>query len=200
MNTTAIVIEHLIIGIETALWIVFFVLGLYGYSWIPVLTLPSQVFFIMLSVLVVYPLGVFMDEFSDWFFHKQSLRIRRLYVFDERLTAFQLLVTLKDSSTSQYFQYLRSRIRLARSSAVNFLFLTAAVIFFTVRQYSSTLGQTLAGVILIEAMIGAIVIFLALFSWWRVSHTFAKRISWGWDALQTSGGKDSKRRSKIQRK
>jgi|GEM_PF-4648400 len=184
MNTTAIVIEHLVIGIQTALWMVFFLLGLYGYDWIPVLTLPSHVFFILLSILLVYPLGVFMDEFSDWIFRKQSLKIRRKHVSDDKLTAFQLLVRLKDSSTSQYFQYLRSRIRLARSSVVNLPLLTIVIIFFTVRQLSSTLGQLTLGVVLTEATVGILLTLLAWFSWRRVSETFAKRIKWGYYALQ----------------
>jgi len=199
MRTTAIVIEHLVIGIQTALWVAFLFLAWYGYDWIPVLTLPSHVFFILLSILVLYPLGVFVDEFSDWLFHNLSMRIRREHVTDGTLTTFQLLVRLNDPSTSQYFQYLRSRIRLARSSSVNFLLLTVAVIFFTVRQYSPTPDQPMASLVIIEGITGIIITLLALFSWWRVSHTFAKRIKWGWEAFHASIETKSKGSGKKQR-
>ncbi|MFH0988539.1 MAG: hypothetical protein V1799_00810 [bacterium] len=189
MNTTAIVIEHLVIGIQTALWIVCVIFAIYGYQWIPVLTLPSQLFVVMLSLLVVYPLGVFIDEVSDRMFRNWSLKIRRKYVHDDKQTAFKLLVKLKDSPTTLYFQYLRSRIRIARSSTVNIPLLTVAVIFLTVRQFSSILREMTAGVVIIEATIGAIVTLLALFSWQRVSDTFAKRIQWGFEALKEQGGR-----------
>lgn len=187
MRTTAIFVEHLAIGLQSALWMALVVAAWFGYDWMLVHAPAIQVLVVVPALFVVYPVGIFMDEFSDLLFSRWSLRIRRKYVQDDKQTAFALLVQLKDSSTSQYFQYLRSRIRIARSSALNFFCLTGATVIFTLRQFSQELGSLTVEVIILEFIVGILLMLSALFSWWRVSNTFAKRIQWGYDALQGFG-------------
>ncbi|MDE3058769.1 MAG: hypothetical protein KGJ59_12520 [Bacteroidota bacterium] len=196
MNTTAIVVEHLVIGIQTALWVILIIAAVYGYGWIDILAVPSQIITVLFMALVFYPMGVFIDEFSDFCFKRWSLKIRRENIVDDNQTAYRLLVVLKDPSTSRYFQYLRSRIRIARSSVLNFFFLTSAAVFFTQRQLHVVLGNRVVGAIILELFAGSAMILLALFSWKRVSITFARRIKWGYDALQYLKDKNDSKTSR----
>lgn len=184
MRTTSIVVEHLAIGVQTSLWIALAVAACFGYDWMLTLAPFTQMIVVALALFVVYPVGIFMDEFSDFVFHRWSLTIRRKYIHDDTQTTFALLIHLKDPSTAQYFQYLRSRIRIARSSFVNFLLLTGVSVIFTIQQFSEQLGGLTTPVIIAETIVGILLTMLAFFSWRRVSHTFAKRIQWGYYALQ----------------
>jgi len=186
MRTTAIVVEHLAIGVQTSLWIALLIASFFGYEWIINLAPLTQFTIVAIALFVVYPVGVFMDEFSDYIFDSYDRKIRREHIQDDTQTTFRLLILLKDPTTAQYFQYLRSRIRIARSSFINFLLLTGATGLFTIRQLSERLGSLTTIVVITEIAVGLLLSMLAFFSWWRVSDTFAKRIKWGYYALEAA--------------
>ncbi len=99
MSTTSVIIEHLICGIQSLIWIIFTVLTLTGFHWIDLEIFSkyvSQITLIALSI--AYPLGIFIDEVADLLLGKRNKKIRNIAFEKEGLegepyktTAFFLL-------------------------------------------------------------------------------------------------------------
>jgi hypothetical protein len=189
MNTTSIVIEHLVIGFQALTWMALSVLALFGYHWIDSEWFVSETVAIILSLLIVYPLGIFVDEMADRIFMPLTKRLRRKREIPSTDTVYRLLILLNNDSTTQYFQYLRSRIRVARSSTLNFALITIASVWFSLSRLSSQLAEIISSVVFFEIMAGIFLTLLALFSALFMNATFAKRLKWGYDALRESNRK-----------
>jgi hypothetical protein len=190
MRTTALVVEHLAIGIQATIWILLFLFSFWNYDWLFSLAPFHQILFLLLAFAIAYPLGISIDEFSDTLLNCWSERIRIKHLPENGRNTFNLLVALKDPSTSQYFQYLRGRIRMSRSTAVNALFTTIGAVIFTKQRLDNIFGASLMSAIIWEIAVGAVIISLSLFTWWRVSNTFRKRVRQGYDAVQLSRTQD----------
>lgn len=200
MNTTSIVIEHLVIGFQALTWMALSLLALFGYHWIDREWFVSETVAIILSLLIVYPLGIFVDEIADRCFMPLTKRLRQDQKIAEKDTVFRLLILLNNDSTTQYFQYLRSRIRVARSSTINFLFITIASVWFTLSQLGSQLGEITSSVVRFEIMTGIVLTLLAFFSAWFMNATFAKRLKWGYDAQMESNRKREQSATRSRRR
>ncbi len=178
MSTTAIVIEHLISGIQAFLWLSLFLLTVFGVDWINLEYLKDYATQLSIAALsIVYPIGILIDEVADCFLKKWSHRIKSTRLQKEGVTAkkedvsvFLLLQATKDNFLTSYFNNVRMRIRISRSSAFNFFALSVAVITFTILR-SSYSWET----VLIEIVVGFFLTSLAFWGWYRVTDTFAKQ-------------------------
>ncbi|HHW78630.1 MAG TPA: hypothetical protein GX399_16605 [Xanthomonadaceae bacterium] len=180
MSTTAVIVEHLISGLQAAVWLALLLLASLGYDWIKfdqLKDITAQLTFLMLTV--VYPLGIFIDDVADFLFEYWSKRIRSkrfelegIHLNERDVTAFQVLQDTKDDFLRSYFSYIRMRIRISRSASLNFGVCTLATIVFTVVRIPYTLK-----VLLVEFIVGAAFTSLAVWAWYRVSDIFAKQIS-----------------------
>lgn len=164
MRTTALVVEHLAIGIQATIWILLFLFSFWSYDWLFSLATYHQILSLIPALALAYPLGIFIDELSDWLFKCWSKRIRIQHLPENERTTFGLLIILKDNSTSQYFQYLRGRIRMSRSTAVNAFFTAIGTIIFTKQHLADILGASLTSAIMWEIGVGAIIISFSLFT------------------------------------
>lgn len=183
MRTTALVVEHLAIGIQATIWILLFLFSFWSYDWLFSLATYYQILSLIPALALAYPLGIFIDELSDSLFECWDDKIRMRHSAGSERNTFRLLILLKDPSTSQYFQYLRGRIRMSRSTAVNAFFTTIGTIIFTNQHLADILGASLTSAIMWEIGVGAMIISLSIFTWWRASKTFRKRVREGYDVL-----------------
>ena len=77
---------------------------------------------------IVYPVGLFIDEVADFLSEPGKKKIKKDEgISDNSLNGFKLLFLTKDEWLRKYFDYVRIRIRLSRSTALNFLII--AIIF-----------------------------------------------------------------------
>lgn len=190
MNTTSIVVEHLVIGAQAFVWVILFICSMFGFEWMEKAWMTSEVVAIVGSLVFVYPVGIFVDEIADMCFKPLTTWIRRKHKLPDKQTVFQLLVLLENESTTQYFQYLRSRIRIARSSTINFFVITIASCVVTVTQLSHRLDADACWFVLFEVVVGLGLTAIAFIGAYRMNDTFAKRLRWGYDIEQ--------RRSKLE--
>ncbi len=184
MRTTALVVEHLIVGSQTVVAIVFLLASLHGYEWLLLPAPAYQLLTLVFSLLIAYPLGIFIDELADRAFQQYTRSIRKKYDHREERKAFELLIRLKEKSTTQYFHYLRSRIRIARSSVLNFLLLTIASVLFTLTQLAPTLGGQLTKVVITQLIVGLLLSLLAFFCLGHFTETFARKVKQGFELLE----------------
>lgn len=190
MSTTAVIVEHLIAGLHALLWIFILVITFAGYHWIDLSAVKD--FAALLTFLVLaaaYPIGVFIDEAADFVFDNASMKMRDacfdeygLDKSDDKLTAFVLLQISSNEFLRSYLNYIRMRIRISRSAAINFLLLTIALLAFTINN-----GQPSWRILFIELSLGLALTALSFWSWQRVSRLFAKQVSRAYNALQHSG-------------
>lgn len=144
MSTTAVIIEHLISGLQAALWIILLMLVVFGYSWVPweqLKSIPAEV--TITAFAVIYPIGIFFDEVADRVFHLWTDKVRQsrlqreeLSPEDEDITAMYLLQRTNDEFLKSYFNYIRMRIRISRCAAFNFGLTTFSVVLFTMLRLS----------------------------------------------------------------
>lgn len=182
MTTTALLIEHLISGVQATVWLILLSLTVFGYRWFNIDSLKgTEAYFIPLLLAIAYPLGVFVDNLADDLFKRTERKLTRKVLESEglkgiRLTMMQVMGNADRDFAREYFAYVRSRVRLSRSTALNFLLITFIGISFTSLRLNIALDGWLWFVVTGEALLGTIVVLLALRSWFSSSQTFTKQM------------------------
>lgn len=147
MNTTAIVVELLVIGIQTSLWVVVLVAAFE----------PSFLAAIDLSKLekweglvtagafaTCYSLGILVDRLADVLFlltRPSRLLLRGSWVKRiqaglavKKMDLTPLELAVKEGHGSEYFSYFRVRLRITRAFTVNALLSTLSCVLYGVLQ------------------------------------------------------------------
>lgn len=118
MNTTVIFAELLVCGVQSFIWIAFFVSLLIGVDLRSFfLTWQSGLVFAALA----YALGVIFDRVWDMFARPVDLWIRRKYFnSSEELHLLRIRIfSTQQSDFLSYIDYIRSRMRIARATLFN---------------------------------------------------------------------------------
>lgn len=181
MSTTALVIEHLITGLQAAIWLSLLVLTAFGWNWINLTVLKDfTTILTFVGLATVYPIGIFVDELADFVFKPWMKQIRkkrfRLEGFDPDdldLTTMNLLQKTDDEFLKTYFNYIRMRIRVSRSTALNLALITITALLFTTVRFSNS--QSFALIIFVVIFVGILLTALSAWVWCGVSDTFAKQ-------------------------
>ncbi len=174
MSTTTIFIEHLISGALTLLAILFGVAATGIIQLTDVRTiLELESFSAILGIAFAYPLGIFIDNVADKILESPDSKMRNKSGLKKGATA-RLMMISKGSSLANFMNYRRTRIRIARSSAVNFAFLTLCVVTFLIARRSEigSITNMTVGVVLIGGL--ALTLF-ALYSWYEISRNYHDR-------------------------
>ena len=83
MSTTDVIIEHLISGIQAAIWLLLLTVLLFGDSWVSWATIkdiPTEL--IIAFIAIVYPIGIFIDEIADRLLNP-FVEIIRTHIFNK---------------------------------------------------------------------------------------------------------------------
>ncbi len=178
MSTTALFIELLIIGLQAAIWLALLVLSILGYHWIsPERIKGFEAMFAVLLLPIVYPAGIFIDYVADVIFSRWERRIRAGYPLEKDETALRLMKENNDPSLAAHFGYLRSRIRLSRSSALNFTLITIMGLVFVITRCRNVSGFPFWRTMFLEVCIGGALAGLAVLAWRYITHSFHKWVA-----------------------
>src|SRR5688572_7383358 len=138
MNFTSLLIEYILSGFQVLIWIILLfllVLGvdIQGLERLLETDLDVLILLLGLSLPVVYPLGMVLDDFAKILMNKWYRRIKRRYVGGIGDSSLRLLIYSENEHLIGYMASMRTMYRIARSSALNFLliflFLTLLGIF-----------------------------------------------------------------------
>lgn len=181
MSTTALVIEHLITGLQSSIWILLLVLTLFGWNWISLKLLQDLLPIItFIGLATVYPIGICVDEVADCIFTPWMKRIRDrrfkqedMDPDDSEITIMSLLRKTDDEFLKTYFSYIRMRIRVSRSTSLNLVFILISAFLFTLTRLSHLKIYSLLMSTLI--IVGIISIAISIWVWYKVSDTFSKQ-------------------------
>jgi len=170
MSTTALFVDFLIIGVQAGVWLAMLVLTIIGYNPINPTDIKGwETIVSVISLAFVYPLGLLVDQSADRLLLGKTKRLRAKILGNQTITILELLLKAKDTRLTGYFDYLRIRIRISRSTMLNFTF--AAIIAPTYLMIRNPLNMEQVG--LYAALVGIGCLLIARFAyttWHQVSE------------------------------
>ena len=135
MNTTALFVELIVIGIGTAAWIALLLLSIFGYLWIPAQQVTALIALLPFLSLI-YVLGIVTDYLVFNIYRRVFRRLEdsfcRRYLGKEIdiETIRTYVYTYATENVINRFEYDRSRLRICRAWSVNFMFLAISTLIF----------------------------------------------------------------------
>ncbi len=136
MSTTAIIVELLIVGLFSAVWIFLFCLRLTVFTVDDIKTIIPQMStwsapLLFVAVATLYQLGIFLNALSDSLTRVVVLGMRKQMFSDQEYEYVRTVVYQKgaDELVSDV-KLLFSFIRLSRSGVVNFCLIAVAIFLF----------------------------------------------------------------------
>lgn len=120
METTALYVEYIVIGMETLSWILMSMFIIVGESFKQIIKycisniLPSIV-----VIIVCYVLGLVTDRIADKLFEKRRKNIKDNFEFQAQTS----IAIWEDFTNSSYANFTLSRIRILRSTTINSIFI-----------------------------------------------------------------------------
>ncbi len=176
MSTTTAFVELLVIGLQALAWIVLLLSSLFGLDWLATLFAAcekAEAFTTVAIGSLAYFVGIIVDEFSDSMLEPWSSRIRESVreSGQPEMWAIQAYVFSHSDVATEQMAYMRTRVRICRSSIFNAALMTLFGLFFLWRQSPIT-GGLVTGLGLLVILAGILVTGVAAFVFWRIEHAY----------------------------
>lgn len=174
MNTTLLFVEIFIAGLQGLVWVSLLIINLTGYQWLlqtKIASLGDWSF--LISALLFsfsYSLGIVLDRTANTLFSAWEDKIRSKYITDENQSFAVMRYQLDNESINKQIEYSRTRLRIARSSALNFALITIFLVGLISKfDFLSLANKWKFGGI--TALIGVILSALFTASWYSLVNT-----------------------------
>lgn len=183
MKTTAIFAELLIVGLQAIVWLIFAGLVFFEVSTIDTTlfdTLKSWAALITIFVLSLsYVIGIIIDRVADSLFSHVDNKLREKYLVksNQSVADMRLYIMSKNEGVTDFLDYVRSRLRLARSTVLNVIL----IMFFIALWYFTSSKSN--SIIMFLLSFGIPLLTLTIFTWFRISKTYYKRLVQAFDLL-----------------
>lgn len=177
MNTTPIVIEILIGGFQTTVWLALIILSIFGYEWIQLGTAERWLGLTIFIIVISYTLGILFDRLWNFLLHKPDEMIRNKYFSKSELYQLRVRIFAKSETMASFLDYIRSRMRIARASLCNFCLITASSLFFILIRLNHLDVFLKWKLLLFTGICGALLILLAFYAWKSITNTYYKQVS-----------------------
>jgi hypothetical protein len=128
----------------------------------------------VLTLSIAYPIGVFIDNWVGKSLVKRlSGKRRAQYITDGFSVGLVVQTRLNSSWLASYLDNRYSRIRLSRSSAINFLLIAITAPVFVLTRVG---GDQALPIALVVCLLSLTVVFLASFSWSKLTDKFYREM------------------------
>jgi hypothetical protein len=178
MATTAIFAEILIVGLQATVWVALLVITILGPRQIDLAKLTDWSTLITAFVLAIaYTLGIVVDRVTDSVFDPwdQAVRKDNLSASLPSVHRMRLCIMSEGAGVAAFLDYVRSRVRIARSTAFNVALIISAAILLQVTRPEMMAGLSQGNLYALAAF-GIGVFILAVFTWERTSRTYYWRV------------------------
>ncbi len=180
MATTVLIAEILIIGIQSLVWIACLVFALFDLSWFDLQVLNGWETLATLFLLAIaYSLGVLIDRTSDSLFWRVDKHIRKKEIPKNfpAVWEMRLFITSKDAGIANFLEYVRSPLRIARSTTFNIALTIIASVILRVKILASDNGIIYTDRVMIFILVVGVLLLIATFlSWKRFMETYYRRL------------------------
>lgn len=163
MQTTAILVENLIQGLQTLLWIALFSFSIYDYEQILFLT-SERYFTIAIGVVIgiIYLLGIVVDTvYYNLIIQRFESKWVKRYVKNknETLLTMYFECILFNAELARFFQEKQSHLRMIRVTVVNIPLMTLGLLSFNVFALQATKFSSLLLILLIGGVAELVIIY-----------------------------------------
>jgi hypothetical protein len=176
LSTTELFVEHIISGILSVVWMMFFVFCLTGLdpSFLIIIR-DNWPFFLLVTTAVAYPIGIMVDTVADLVLARQNAKIRANQNLPESFSILAMIYQWKDENIKNYFTYNRFKTRVARSSMINFLMIAIGGSTFVWCQ-GETIGVVQTEKISIIILLVFLLLSVSAYLLWREigNHVYQK--------------------------
>jgi len=176
MSTTTVFVELLIIGLESLVWLALLISSLFGLDWVPTIVSTfekADVFATIAVIGLAYIVGIVVDEICDSLIEPWAKRIRDSVQNDTKLKMWDIqayVFSHSEVATSQ-LGYMRSRLRILRSSIFNIILVVVfALVFLWTR--AAVAVDLKAGLTWFISAAGLLSVGCALFVYRRVALSY----------------------------
>lgn len=176
MSTTALFVELLVIGLEALAWIALLIGIFFGLDWITSLGVAfekASVFTTVVVIGVAYLMGIIVDEICDALISPWANRIRSSVreKGHPEMWDMQSYVFTHSKEATEQLGYVRSRIRITRSSIFNLGLIGILAIVFVSKQVSIA-GDAKSNLIWFVFITGIGVVSMTTFVYWRTELSY----------------------------
>jgi len=184
MNTTSLFVDLLISGVQVAIWMCLFIASFVGVDVAFLKELKGWELTLAAILLpIVYPVGIFVDNFADESLKPVGRWLKRRSGLKDGPIVSRLLGEKGDDWLARQLDYTRMRIRISRSSLLNFALITFCGELFLWKQWQPAFGVSWATLALLAGGIGTLATVLAGYSWYRITVLFSKKLADGLSEL-----------------
>lgn len=177
MSTTTIFIELLITGVQAAIWLSLFIFSLFGIEWFSLDKVKGyEAVLGIVLISLAYPLGIFIDNLAERMLTTRRLKIEKRHFPGGPPSVMRTLITINDERFSDSFDYDRTRIRVSRSSALNFGLITIMSVALTLVRFGSILASNKWWVAAVGVVVGTMLTALSIVCWYWVTENYYKRL------------------------
>lgn len=182
LSTTELFVEHIISGILSLIWILAVCFSMYEIEWSQISIIKE--YWIILGLITTalsYPIGIFVDTLIDKILSNWDDNIKAEHFKHPNISVLQLIYTMKDANTTNYFTYNRFKSRIARSSFFNFALIGITSPIFILTN-NSQLGINHHIVLSIMLFISfTLFAFAFLYIWYVATNSIHKKTKYLWD-------------------
>jgi hypothetical protein len=200
MSTTAIFVEVLIIGIQAAIWVTLLILSMFGYHWATTLKLNLQGWESLATIGVLsfcYTLGVIVDRLADAFYiilNPKTFLLRNKWInrnADRAHDSVRIAVLCSDKSLTNFLEYLRSRLRIARATVFNIVLTMITTLLFISTQCDTIGCESRLSLGVTTLFIGIMLSIITFFTTAMLQVTYENRLKQARQELLKGQNKDS---------
>lgn len=196
MITTVIFIEILIIGFQSIVWFAFIMGGiLYSLHFDFTVLKGWEALLTFFALAVAYTLGVIVDRLSDSIFGHFDMKIHKREITTPSLTyaEMRLEIMYKSEGMARFLGYVRSRVRIARSTAINTILIVLSIFYFLSKTgIADKYDLNTTEIILFTSLGGIVFLGSSIFAWARITKTYFSRLEMAYSKLKkkNSNGAD----------
>jgi len=172
MQTTALVIENVVGGFLAFLWMGLAILSLFDFDWIPGGVLKGLTPFLFLFLIpFAYMFGVLFDRLWDFLTKWGLAPAKRNVSHAQRLHVFSY-----SEQTERFFDYIRSRLRIARATIWNSVLITGTALVFVGIRLPIENENIKIRMLFAIAVSGIGLFYLALFAFRKINNTYNEQL------------------------
>lgn len=194
MDATTLFIEILITGLESFVWIGFFLSAVFGSQWLVKaidMFNNAEVFLTTVSLAFAYVIGVIVEEMTDAIFESWSERLKSSFINKNSPPFYdmQIYVSSHGGKEDDQFHYMRSRRRILRASAFNIALIGVSALIYLWAQVHNMLTSTKVILSVAILILSTATSMLSLFAYKRITGDFVKTIQRSYKILKNNASK-----------
>lgn len=173
MTTTALFIELLLGGMQTLAWMLVASTIFCGTGHLKIIFSDQSLQSGIILLLTAYSLGVVFDRIWDKLLKKFDIKIRRtIFHNDDRINKIRIKILSDGEIKTDFIDYIRSRMRIARSMVCNFFILFVV----SLTAYIINVNQDPASWVLYVIAIELIIFTASFYAYITITQTYYKTL------------------------